>query len=132
MPNPLDNVYLRARRAFLPFPAVVGVGHGPKIRAGKVVAPLAIIVLVERKRPVAEVSSAELIPPYFEGWPTDVRVPKLVPDAPRQGGDTRGPQQDFCLTDYQWIDWPKIHRRWAEKRHLEVPGSPSPTRGGGR
>ncbi len=38
------NAWLNARAAFLPFGGVVGVGYGPKLKAGKVVAHLAIVV----------------------------------------------------------------------------------------
>jgi hypothetical protein len=103
-----DSVWLRARRAFLPFHGVVGVGWGPKVTRGKVVTQNAITVFVERKLPDAEIRDGEQVAPTFEGYPTDVRVPRLVPDP-------KGPL-DRCLTaDVQWIDWQKIDRMWREQ-----------------
>lgn len=103
-----DSVWLRARRAFLPFHGVVGVGWGSKVTRGKVVTQHAIIVYVERKLPAAEIRDGEHVPPMFEDYPTDVRVPRLVPDA-------TGPR-DRCLTaDVQWIDWSKIDQMWREQ-----------------
>jgi len=102
----MDNLWLRARRAFLPFQGVVGVGYGPKLTHGKLVTRHAIIVLVERKLPIDRLREGERVPPTFEGVPTDVRIPRLMPssDGPR----------DLCLTDYQWIDWGKIDRMWHQ------------------
>jgi hypothetical protein len=99
----IENVFLRARRAFLPFHGVVGVGWGPKLAHGKVVAENAIVVYVERKLPAGEIREGQHVPAAFEGHPTDVRVPRLTPDP-------KGPR-DRCLTaDVQWIDWQKIHQ----------------------
>ena len=55
-----DSVWLRARRALLPFHGVVGVGWGPKVARDKVVTQNAIIVLVEHKLPPAEISDAQI------------------------------------------------------------------------
>lgn len=109
-----DSVWLRARRALLPFHGVVGVGWGPKLAGGKIVTYNAIIVFVERKLPAAEIRSGEQIAPSFEGYPTDVRVPRLTPDP-------KGPR-DRCLTaDVQWLDWEKINRMWHEQRPRREP-----------
>lgn len=103
-----DNIWLRARRTFLPFHGVVGVGWGSKLARGKVVTQNAIIVLVERKLPAAEIRDGEQIPPMFENHPTDVRVPRLMPDPKHP--------REWCLTaDVQWIDWGKIDQMWHEQ-----------------
>jgi hypothetical protein len=104
-----ENVWLEARKAFLAFRGVVGVGYGPKERGGKVEVWQAIVVLVEQKLPRNEVPPGELIPESFRGVPTDVRVPRLTPNAASGRGE-------LCLTDYQWIDWDTIHRRHMEER----------------
>jgi hypothetical protein len=110
----LDNVWLRAWRAFLPFHGVVGVGWGPKLKRGKVMAQNAVIVFVERKLPAGKVREGQHVPPEFEGYPTDVRVPRLVPDP-------KGPR-DRCLTaDVQWIDWHKIDQMWREQHAQRGP-----------
>lgn len=105
-----DNLWLRARRAFLPFYGVVGVGYGAQLTRGKLVTRDAIIVLVERKLPVNKLRDGERIPPTFEGVPTDVRMPVLMPRS-------KGPQ-DLCLTDYQWLDWQKLDRMWREQHNV--------------
>lgn len=103
-----DNVWLRARRAFLRFHGVVGVGWGPKLARGKVVEQNAVIVFVERKLPATEIRDGEQIPPLFERHPTDVRVPRLMPDPEHP--------DDWCLTaDVRWIDWGKIDRMWHQQ-----------------
>jgi hypothetical protein len=109
-----DNVWLRARRAFLAFHGVVGVGWGPKVTRDKVITQNAIIVFVERKLPATEIRDGEHIPPTFESYPTDVRVPRLVPDP-------TGPR-DHCLTaDVQWIDWSTIDQMWREQNMQRGP-----------
>lgn len=109
-----DDTWLRARRAFLPFDEVVGVGYGPKLKDGKIVAHQAIIVFVDRKLPASKVRKGQSIPETFDGLPTDVRVPDLVP-----GGTEHGASQPVCLPDYQWIDWGKIHRRRTEPQRTQ-------------
>lgn len=112
-----DSVWLRARHAFLPFHGVVGVGWGPKVTRGKVVTQHAIIVYVERKLPAAEIRDGEHVPPTFEDYPTDVRVPKLAPDATEP--------RDRCLTaDVQWIDWSKINQMWREQHEQHMQRGP--------
>lgn len=114
----MENVWLKARRAFLPFDGVVGVAFGPKLTKGKVVARRAIVVLVEQKRPAARIAKGQHIPPSFEGLPTDVRVPRLTPPARKEAGAALG---DYCLTDYRWIDWKGVHRRWLDGRRRPRP-----------
>lgn len=113
MANVPDNIWENARQAFLPFDGVVGVGYGPKVAGGEVVARQAIVVLVEKKLRVAKIAKGQHIPSAFQGLPTDVRVPRLTPDTQETGPPASG---DWCLRDYEWIDWPKIHRLRSEKR----------------
>jgi hypothetical protein len=127
MPRPLDQAYFRAREAFLGFDGVVGVGYGPKITRGKVVARQAIIVFVESKLHAEEIPEGQAIPPFFAGLPTDVRLPRLTPDrsADVDEGEPSA-RDDLCLTDYQWIDWPLIHRR--RKGKVDTPREDLPPR----
>lgn len=115
------NVWLEARRAFLPFQGVVGVGYGRKVTGGRVVTRHAIVVLVTRKLPRAEVPRDEVIPGVFGGLPTDVREPRLLLEDDGTG-EVRTPPGDFCLTDHHWIDAGKIHRMRLDQRRAHGPG----------
>lgn len=102
-----ENIWAEARKAFLRLPGVVGVGWGAKLRLGKIVERQSLIVFVDEKLPISDLPPEEVIPPTFQGVPTDVRVPRLTP-----GSDPQPPPgADFCLTDHMWIDWGKVHRR---------------------
>lgn len=114
------NVWLEARKAFLPFRGVVGVGYGPKETGGRVVTRHAVVVLVARKLPRAEVRRDEVIPGVFRGLPTDVREPRLLLEDD-ETGEPRTPPGDFCLTDHQWIDAGKIHRMRLEQQRARGP-----------
>jgi hypothetical protein len=108
----LYEVWQRARKKFIQYPNVVGVGHGPKVKGGREVAREAIIVLVDHKLAPKEVQKDQLIPAFFEGFPTDVREPRLNA-GPRRKFDPNKPPEDpndECLTDNEWIDWGKIHQ----------------------
>lgn len=100
----------RAREQFVRFASVLGVGVGPKLSGGQVVAAEAIVVLVDRKLQARQVARGELIPPVFEGFPTDVREPVLHV-APRRDVKTHphGPAEWCLAADARWIEWPKIH-----------------------
>jgi hypothetical protein len=116
----LIDAYLKARASFIPFDGVIGVGYGPKFRAGKVAKDEAIVILVERKLLSNEIKSDQAIPPIFEGFPTDVREPKLTVESEKQFDPNKPPKSgEDCLTDYEWIDWEKIHainQRQKEKK----------------
>lgn len=118
MENRFNNEWVRARRAFLPYSGVVGVGYGPKFKGGKLAARYAIIILVERKLPPDEIPEGQRIPPSFEGIPTDVRIPQITPDVTSSEGGKHLRYSDH--TDIQWIDWPKIHRRRKKPRTPEM------------
>ena len=114
-----------ARERFLAFSTVLGVGVGPKLSRGRVTAGDAIVVLVGRKLPQREVPQGELIPPTFDGFPTDVREPVLTvkPQEGEKGRPRRSPE--WCLTDAQWIDWPKIHElNQAQQQRIPPPSRP--------
>lgn len=110
-----ENVWLEARKVFLLFRGVVGVGYGPKVKGDKIVTRHAIIVLVEKKLPPREVPQGEVIPAVFRALPTDVREPRLMLTEDELGEPGRLPE-DFCLTDHQWIDAGKIHRMRLEQQ----------------
>jgi hypothetical protein len=116
MDGEIDKAWHDARRSFLSFDGVVGVGWGPKLRDGRVVARQAIVVFVERKLSAGDVGEGQLIPAEFRGVPTDVRVPQLTPAPVSERDEAEGgPPAEGCLPDVQWIDWPKIHRRWLDE-----------------
>ena len=132
MNTALSAAHGRARAAFLAFSDVLGVAVGPKGTAGRVTAPEAIVVLVARKLPRREVPRGELIPPVFDGFPTDVREPVLnvAPLVQEGKGSVRRPAE-WCLTDAQWIDWTKIRRLNQEQHQQRRPsGRPPSTRRG--
>ena len=62
----------RAKARLLAIPGVHAVGIGHKWVAGSATAQPSIMVLTEKKKPLAEVPPEEVIPPEIEGIPTDV------------------------------------------------------------
>jgi hypothetical protein len=110
-PN-LQTAYLKAKKAFAPLNGIIGVGYGPKFAKGKVVDDEAIIVLVEKKLPKEELISNQTIPDMFEGFPTDVREPKVTTSRNQEDISMNmvPTEEENCLTDYHWIDWGKIHQ----------------------
>jgi hypothetical protein len=112
MPTNIQNAFTRAREKLLKFDSVIGVGYGPKIARGQVVERRAIIVLVAKKGPPDKITAGQMVPLEIEGLPTDVREPKLMLD---EHEDSSGmPLEE--LSDYQWIDWGKIHEIWLRQR----------------
>ena len=110
-PN-LQNAYLKAKEAFTPLKGVIGVGYGPKFVKGKLVSDDAIIVFVEKKLPNEELLANQKVPDMFEGFPTDVREPRVTTKRnPEDIALNKAPnEEENCLTDYHWIDWGKIHQ----------------------
>ncbi len=104
----------KARKKFLPYAGVIGVGLGPKLKKGEVVSLDAIIVLVTKKLPMDEVPENEQIPQFFEGFPVDVHVPRLE----LRGEEKKG--FEFQETEYEWIDWGKIHRQHQLQLSLPI------------
>jgi hypothetical protein len=110
MKSQLHQVYLKAKNQFIKFEGVVGVGFGPKLRDNKEVVPEAIIIFVQKKLPKKEIPKGQLIPSVYQGFPTDVREPKLNIKRGKNFNPNAPPDpEDECLTDYFWIDWQKIH-----------------------
>jgi len=64
--------YQRAREYFLQFDGVMGIGFGQKSKDGKFLPDICIVVFVKEKKETGQVPADQLIPPYFEGYPTDV------------------------------------------------------------
>src|SRR5215211_2894883 len=73
-PDDFKESYARAREHFSKFPGIVGVAFGQK-RTGLVYEDnIAIVIFVIEKKDEAELPPDQVIPPSFEGYPTDVRV----------------------------------------------------------
>lgn len=108
-------VAARAREKFLGLDGVLGVGPGVKFRKGKLLDQRAIVVLVERKLSEDSLDKAQLIPPSFEGFPTDVREPILDRRAAVKAGlEVEG---ELCLaTDYELLDEGKLHELGERQR----------------
>ncbi|GAJ04643.1 unnamed protein product, partial [marine sediment metagenome] len=62
----------RKREQLFSYPNVVGFGVGLKVKKGKKLDQLAIIVFVKKKLPASELAIHEVIPPIFEQVLTDV------------------------------------------------------------
>jgi hypothetical protein len=111
------ETFLAARRRFLPFKGVVGVGLGPKIKGGKNTGIEALIILVEKKLPRSEIPKGELIPEEFRGIRTDVRVPVLSKESNKRFDSNKVPEDgDEEFPDYMWIDDAKIHEQNLRER----------------
>ena len=72
------DAYLRARDAFKRIDGVAGVGYGHKEIGGDFTNDVAITVFVNEKKPNEALGPCDRIPPTFEGYRTDVRVPVLA------------------------------------------------------
>jgi len=77
----IRDVKTRSRQRLLAIPGVHCVAIGPKVVAGKPTAEPVIVVFVTKKRPLAEISPEQVIPPEIEGIKTDVveeELPQLL------------------------------------------------------
>ena len=72
------DTFLRAREAFRHIDGVDGVGFGHKETGGAFTNDVAITVFVREKKPSESLGPGDRIPPTFEGYRTDVRVPVLA------------------------------------------------------
>ena len=72
------DAYVRARDVFKRIDGVAGVGYGHKEVGGDFTNDVAITVFVDEKKPSESLSPGDRIPPTFEGYRTDVRVPVLT------------------------------------------------------
>ncbi|MCP3994239.1 MAG: hypothetical protein GY722_04115 [bacterium] len=75
------DAYLRARDVFGRIDNVVGVGFCRKETGDAITSDLAITVFVREKRAEDDIPSGERIPPTFDGYRTDVRIPPEVEPA---------------------------------------------------
>lgn len=87
-PKAFMAAYERAREYFSKFEGVRGVGFGQKATGGAFTEETCIIVFVSEKKDQASVAPGQLIPPYFEGYPTDVYIVRSRSPLACTGGDT--------------------------------------------
>jgi hypothetical protein len=102
----IEEVAQRARRAFLAFDGVLGVGYGPKRVRKKETDATAIIVFVEKKLSPDKVKEGQLIPKSFDEYMTDVEEVRFSTEefeADKSGHYEGRPMAEF-------LDWGKIHQ----------------------
>jgi hypothetical protein len=63
----------RYREQLMSFPNVVGVGVGYRHAGGQRTGDIAVVVMVDRKIPLAQLDQREVIPSEIEGVPVDVK-----------------------------------------------------------
>lgn len=78
----LAALHARVEEELMKIPGVAGVGFGLKEVAGRTTDELAFRVYVREKKPPAALGPGELIPAFYEGFPTDV-LP-VIEDEPLQ------------------------------------------------
>jgi len=125
MKKNLGRTHAAARRKFLDLEGVLGVGHGPKTTRGIAGDPEAIVVLVSQKKAPGEIAADQRIPPQFQGFQIDVRVPRLSPQGAAGVASALSPGNE-CLTDYHWLDWGKIHKARGERISRGIGGRGEP------
>src|SRR5581483_2481581 len=69
----LAQVQETVQDELLRVPSIVGVALGHKVTAGVDTGDRAIVVLVERKLPLAELRPQDVVPQAIQGIPTDVQ-----------------------------------------------------------
>ncbi len=69
----LTEIQTRHEADLLTKPHVIGVAIGLKQQNGQPTEELAIVVMVDEKVPVAQLSDDERIPEHIEGYPVDVQ-----------------------------------------------------------
>ena len=108
----MEKIAQKARRLFLPYDGVLGVGYGVKrIKESETETP-AILVLVQKKLPPEQVKQGELIPKTFLGFVTDVEEVRFSRE--RDKADGTGLYEGKPMA--QFIDWGKIHRLNLEQK----------------
>jgi hypothetical protein len=76
--NDIEEKLAQAKSRFMNISGVLGVGVGLKASAGKFTKQLSWVVFVRKKKPLTNLSQAEIIPAEMFGYPTDVwQVPSL-------------------------------------------------------
>jgi hypothetical protein len=95
----------RAAAHFMRVPGVTAVGLGGRERDGRPTGEVVLKVFVERKRPAAELTPGQLLPPEFEGVGVDVvELPEAtleVDPAPPQPGSPGTSQDDMDATEFR-------------------------------
>jgi hypothetical protein len=94
----------RAAAQFLRIPGVTAVGLGGRERDGRPTGEVVLKVFVERKRPAAELTPGQLLPPEFEGVGVDVvelPEPTLEVAAPPQPGSPGTSVADLDSTEFR-------------------------------
>lgn len=98
------NAYVRARKEFLPQEGVLGVGYGSRVVDGhERREELAIIVLVDKTLATDPVLKGKLFRATIEGFPIDVREPRLEAHTDERSGPNE------THSDLLMIDWVKVH-----------------------
>ncbi|MFG2350175.1 hypothetical protein [Streptomyces phaeochromogenes] len=72
----------RAAAQLMRIPGVTGVGLGGRERAGRPTGEIVLKVFVRRKRPLAELTPSQTLPPQFEGVGVDVSELSVATPAP--------------------------------------------------
>ncbi len=68
----IEKARAKAEKLLRRLPGVISVGIGGKFRKNFSTGELALVVSVEKKKPLADVPAAERIPAEIDGFPTDV------------------------------------------------------------
>lgn len=71
----LAQLHHEAKAELMKIPGVVAVGYGRKERAGRITDEVAFRVYVTEKKKLSDVKVGEVIPPAYNGVPTDVVEP---------------------------------------------------------
>jgi hypothetical protein len=98
-----------ARARILAIPGVHGIAIGAKVVAGTPTAELAITVFLLKKQPISEVPHEYLVPPYIDGFKTDV-IEMPVP----------------YLSQIPPVGTPSLSLFFADQHTLSITGDPVP------
>jgi hypothetical protein len=74
--DPLDRAQAvkgKYEQELMAYPGVVGVGVGLRSRGGRLGEQVCVVVMVQKKRPAAELPPDELLPAELDGVPLDVQ-----------------------------------------------------------
>lgn len=86
----------RAAEQLMRLPGVNAVGIGGRMRGGQPTGEVVLKVFVDQKKPLSDLSPADVIPAEFEGVPTDVEVMgPLERDANPPPGKVPGPDNEL-------------------------------------
>lgn len=117
----LRSRYLELRGKVMKYEGVLGVGLGGAEKDGKLTGKIAIIVLVEKKLPKAQIRKGQYVEALYHGVRVDIREPRLTSQAHREfvkrnGLSKREAEENM---DLFWIDDVKLHRMYQERRKAE-------------